>query len=136
MTIKLETKHIRNVAIFENITGVAALDCIIDSDTIYFVVKKEDVGMAIGKNGIIINMVKKTLSKNVVIIPYSNNPKEFIKNMLQGINIKNIEINNGVLMLNIPRSHIANVVGKRGRNIKIYRELLNRHFNIKDIRIR
>jgi len=134
MVIKLETKHIRSVAIFEQLTGVNAIDCLIDEDTVYFVVEKEKIGMAIGRNGVVLKVIKNTLGKNVKIYGYSKDLKEFIKNMIPSV--KNIEANGSSVTVYVPRVMIPSVIGKNGKNIKIIKEFLKRHFNINNLRIK
>lgn len=51
MTIKFTTNEIRYIALFESMTGAMVKDCIVDDDSgrITFLVKKGDMGLAIGK---------------------------------------------------------------------------------------
>ena len=49
--IKLTSEEMRYIALFENVTGATANDCIIDEDKnrIIFVTKQGDKGLAIGQ---------------------------------------------------------------------------------------
>ena len=51
--IRLTGREMRHIALFENITGATAKDCIVDEELnrIIFVVKEGDVGAAIGRGG-------------------------------------------------------------------------------------
>jgi len=81
--VKLTTEGIKYIALFESLTGAVTKDCVIDEDNdrVIFVVKKGDVGLAIGKRGVNIARVKKTIGKNVEVIEHSDDPVEFIKNL-------------------------------------------------------
>ena len=51
--IRLTSREMRYIALFESITGANVKDCIIDDELnrIIFVVKQGDIGAAIGKGG-------------------------------------------------------------------------------------
>ncbi|MBU0898833.1 MAG: NusA-like transcription termination signal-binding factor [Nanoarchaeota archaeon] len=134
MTVKLETNTIRTIAAFEKLTKVHAKDCLITDDCIYFLVNQNKIGLAIGKNGSVAKEVRRILGKPIKIFAYSSDPKELIKNMIP--NIKNLQINNESMMLTIPPDEKITVIGKNGRNIKIIKSIMDRHFGIKNLKIR
>ena len=49
MGVRLSAESIRYLTLFESITGASIKDCIVQDDKIIFVVKKGDMGIAIGK---------------------------------------------------------------------------------------
>ena len=71
---KLTTEGIRYIALFESLTGGMARDCVVDAENerIIFVIKKGDMGAAIGRKGSNINRVKKSVGKQIVIVEYSD----------------------------------------------------------------
>ena len=134
MTVKLGTEHIQAVAAFEKLTGVFVKDCLITDDCIYFLIKPGKMGLAIGKNGANIKKVRDVFKKQVKIFEYSENPEVFVKNVIQ--NIKTFSLNDGVVTISIPPKDRSMVIGKNGKNIKILRDMLNRNFNIKNLRLK
>ena len=134
MTVKLETESIRIMAAFEKLTKVNAKDCLITENCIYFVVDPKKLGFVIGKNGSVIKDVKKKLGKQVKVFGYYKNLEFFLKGMIPSI--KTIEINDGVITISIPNEDKVNVIGKNGNNIKAIRELMARHFKIKNVRVK
>lgn len=134
MAVKFGTGSIRSIAIFEQLTGVHAKDCLISEDYIYFLVEQGKVGLAVGKNGAVVKSVEKALGKKIKIFEFADNPEDLIKNLVP--NIKNIEINNGYMTISIPKIDRSVVIGKNGQNIRTIKELLNRHFKIKNLRLR
>jgi len=93
---KLTTEGIRYIALFESLTGGVARDCIVDEENgrIIFVIKKGDMGAAIGRKGSNINRVKKSVGKQIEIVEYSDDVKEFLENLFQPAAIKNVMIVN------------------------------------------
>jgi len=134
MGIKLTTEHVRIVGIFERLTGVNVRDCLINEDTVYFLVEPGKMGMVIGRNGNKIKNVCKTLGKKVKIFEHADTPEKLVRNLIPNIN--SIEIHNGVITVSIPVSDKSIVIGKNGKNIKMIREFLDRHFGIKNLRLR
>jgi len=87
---KLTTEGIRYIALFESLTGGMARDCVVDEDNdrIIFVIKKGDMGAAIGRKGSNINRVKKSIGKQIEIVEHSDDVKEFLENLFQPASIR------------------------------------------------
>ncbi|MFH1445408.1 MAG: NusA-like transcription termination signal-binding factor [Nanoarchaeota archaeon] len=134
MSVKLKTDDIRTIAVFENMTKVHAKDCIITDDCVYFLVDQKKIGLAIGKNGVIVREVRNALGKPIKIFAYSSNPKELISNMIP--NIKNLDFSGDSMTITIPAEEKMGAIGKNGKNIKIIKSIMERHFNIKNVKIR
>lgn len=134
MEVKLTTENIRAIALFEKVTDVHAKDCIITDNSFYFLVDAEKMGMAIGKNGSNIKELRGISGKNVKIFAYSTDMEEFLRNVIP--NIKNITINEHAVTVSISQSDKVMVIGKNGENINVIRELLKRHFNVENFKLR
>lgn len=134
MAVKLGIDSIRTIALFEKITNVHAKDCLITEDCVYFLVDPHKIGLAIGKNGAVIKEVRKSLGKQVKIFGYSDKPEDMIRNMIP--NIKNLNFNNGIMVITVSLEDKVAVIGKNGRNIKAIKEIMERHFSIKHIKLR
>jgi N utilization substance protein A len=134
MSVKLGTDSIRNIAAFEKITEVHARDCLITEDCVYFLVDPEKVGLAIGRNGVVIRELRKVFGKTVKVFGYYGTPELFVTNALP--HVKNIESSNGRITVTVPEEDRVAAIGRNGRNIKAVREIMERHFDIKDIRVK
>ncbi len=140
--IRFTSREMRYIALFESITGAMVKDCIIDDELnrIIFVVKKGEVGMAIGKGGKNIRLLEKMTGKKHEIIEHSDNPAQFIKNALKPARVKEIRITerpNGktiaVVAVNPRDKGVA--IGKNGRNAERIRFLAKRYFQIQHVSI-
>ena len=134
MGIKLETEDIRTIALFENITKVHAKDCLITDNCVYFLVDKEKVGLAIGKNGSVIRSVRNNLNKNVKIFGYSDTPEGMIRNLIQ--EPRSVTISDGSMTVSIAPEDRVGVIGRNGENIKAIREIMKRHFSIENLKLK
>ena len=83
--IKLTTDQMRLMSLFQNVTKATARDCIEDEklDRLIFVVNEGKMGLAIGKGGSHIKSLQNKINRNVEIVEYSNEPEQFLKNILK-----------------------------------------------------
>ncbi len=140
--IKLTSKEMRFIALFESITGAAVRDCILDEDAnrAIFIVKEGDVGMAIGKGGKNIRLLERMTSKKHEIIEYSDDPAQFIKNALKPAHVNELRITEkpdgksiAVVAVNPRDKGVA--IGRNGRNAERIRFLAKRYFQIQNVSI-
>jgi N utilization substance protein A len=127
------------IAFFEQTTGAHAKDCLVldDDEKIVFVVKSGDMGLAIGKNGNNINRVKKQIGRHVEVIEYSEDPKEFIRNLFQPAAIRNISVSTRgdrqIAIVDVATKDKGLAIGKNGRNINKVKLLAQRHHKFDDV---
>ena len=140
LKIRLTSDEMRYIALFENITGAVANDCIIDSrrDRIIIVVKPGDAGLAIGKHGSRIKLLKRMTKKEIELVEYADNPVDFIKNSFTPARIKEIRIterldNKKVAVVNVEDQDRGIAIGKDGRTAERTRYLAKRYFQIDNV---
>lgn len=140
--IKLTSKEMRYIALFQSITGAAVKDCILDDEAnrAIFMVKEGDVGMAIGKGGKNIHLLEKMTSKRHEIIEYSEDPAQFIKNALKPAHVTEIRITEktdgkSIAVVQVKPRDKGIAIGKNGRNAERIRFLAKRYFNIENVSI-
>jgi len=135
-----DTDTLRLMALFENMTHAAPKDCIVDQDggCVYFVVRQGDVGAAIGKNGSNVKHVEAVIKKSVKIFEYSDDLETFVKNLIPQSNEVAVKVADGVtaVEVRVERGSKAVVIGRDGRNIKLFKELLQRNHNVNDLVVR
>lgn len=140
--IKLTSKEMRYIALFESITGASVKDCVLDEESkrAIFIVKEGDVGMAIGKGGKNIHLLERMTSKRHEIIEYSDSPDQFIRNALKPAQVLEIRItekpdgkSSAVVRVNPKDKGVA--IGKNGRNAERIRFLAKRYFQIQNVSI-
>ena len=141
-TIKLTTDQIKLMSLFQNVTGATARDCIEDEklDRVIFVVNQGKMGLAIGKGGITIRNLQNVVKRNVELVEYSEDPTEFLKNMLNPKLVSEVKINKrldgsmqAIVMVDPKKKGI--VVGREGRNAEKARLLAKRSFQISSVLI-
>ena len=140
MPVTLDTETIRLITLFENLTGAGVKDCLVDNNNsiVYFVIDEGEIGKAIGKNGSSVKNTERLIKKVVKIFEFSDNAEKFIRNLIPQINSLKLKTENGrnVVDVWVDKKDKAVVIGRDGKNLKIYKELLHRNHAISEITVR
>jgi NusA-like KH domain protein len=127
-----DTDIIRVITAFENITGTEVRDCVC-SETVYFLVNPGKMAMAIGRNGHNIKIAEKMLKKPIKIFEWNEDCNQFIKNLIPSA--QKIDMNGEKITITLDKENRGIVIGRKGSNIKVIREFLERNSNIKDLKV-
>jgi N utilization substance protein A len=146
--IKLDREAMELMSLFNNISGAIIKDCLMfkspenSTDIIIFLVKKQDVGKAIGKSGEHVKDLMTKLQKKIDVIPFSEDLNEFIKFILNTskipIKVENIEIrenktNKKTVIITVKPQDRGKAIGKDGSMIRKIKTLVLRHFEIDNV---
>lgn len=140
--IKLTSDELRLMSLFQSITSATARDCIVDDrmERVIFVVNKGQMGLAIGKGGSTIKQLQNVVAKKVELVEYSDDPVEFIRNMLNAEMVGEVRISDrsdgtkqAVVVVDARKK--GAVVGREGRNAEKARLLAKRYFQISNVLI-
>ncbi len=130
------------MGLFQNISGATARDCVIDSkaERVIFVINKGEMGLAIGKSGETIKKVQKVVGKQIELVEWSDDPKQFVMNSLSPqlvSEIRMLERPDGAIIFTVvvDEKKKGAILGKGGRNADKARLLARRHFSVESIRI-
>lgn len=140
MDIKFDTDTIRLMIFFENMSGAPVKDCFVDqeSNTIYFIIDEGKVGIAIGKNGNSVRKAEEVIGKKIKLFEFSKDLTTFVKKLIpQAIEV-NIKNDNDKVIVNvkIEKKNKAMIIGRDGRNLKIFKQILQRNHKVDDLVIR
>lgn len=139
MGVKLSSESIRYLTLFESLTGASLKDCIVKDEKIVFVVRKGEMGAAIGKGGINIEKIKELVGKRVEVVEHSDDPVEFVENIFKPIDVDvrlQEKDNKKVIQVSVNPQYKGLIIGKSGKNINKAKELAKRHHEIEDIMIK
>jgi len=131
----------RYIALFENITGATASDCVIDSeaDRIIFIAKPGEMGLAIGKGGKNINMLRKMTGRPIEVVEFSDTVEGLVKNCLSPAKVREIRIterpDRKIVVVEVDPKDKALAIGKNGRTIDKTRMLAKRYYQIDHVQI-
>lgn len=139
--IKLGGEEIRLIALFENITGATANDCIIDgeADRIIFLAKAGEMGLAIGKGGKNINALRQMTGRPIEVVEFADTAEGLIRNCLAPAKIKEIRVTESpdrkLVVVEVEPKDKALAIGKNGRTIDKTRMLAKRYYQVDHVQI-
>jgi len=123
----------------EQDAGVQALDVLVDSENLVFVVKSEDLGRAIGKNASNIARMERKFGRKVDFVEYSENLDGFLKNLFKPVKLESIQLSENAggqsAVLRVDSQNKGLAIGKGGSKINRARELAKRHFGVVELKL-
>ena len=140
MKLTFDTDTIRMITLFENITHAPVKDCMIDKDsnTVYFLIEEGKIGVAIGKNGSSVKQAERAIGKTIKLFESSNDLVSSVKKMIPqatSIKVKN-EDGKVTVEIRVEKKNRPIVIGRNGRNLKLYRELLKRNHKVDNLSVK
>ena len=137
--IMLSKEAMQCINMASNLVKIDILDCMITDDKLIFIVKKGQLGAAIGIKASNLERLRKTFKKNIKFVEFDTDKERFIYNLCKPYKINNIIFEGNkettVARVTVDQSDKSKIIGKDGRNIEIIRKLANRHHSIKDVQV-
>ncbi len=138
--ILLSNEAMQCINMAANILKIDIIDCIVSEDRLIFIVKKGQLGIAIGLKGKNIEKLRNVFKKNIKFVELDEDKETFIKNLCKPYKVNDISIEgsgeSSVVKIEASTSDKSKLIGKGGSNIDIIRKLAHRHHSIKDVQIK
>lgn len=130
---------LRYINLFEAVTKTRVKDCMETEEKLVFVVEPGQANRAVGKAGENVIRLKNQTGKNIQVIEYSDEPEKFIRNVFYNYNVQSVVIENRGNVVHatvtVDPKVKGRAIGKNGRNLKIARDIVNRHHNVQSINV-
>ena len=125
-----ERRYIEELRI---LTKATALDCIIDMrfDRIIYVIKKGDMGFAIGRKGENIRRLEGVIGKKIEMVEYDAEMEDFLTNIFRPASITHFNRDDEQKKINAvvaKRADVGIAIGKNGSTIEKARTLVKRFY--------
>jgi N utilization substance protein A len=138
--IMLSNETMQYINMASNITKTDILDCMVTEDKLIFIVKKGQLGAAIGIKAKNLERLRGLFKKNIKFVEFDTDKERFVINLFKPYKINNISLDgegdSTVIKVEVEVSDKSKIIGKGGRNIDIIRKLARRHHSIKDVQIK
>ena len=137
--IVLTDDTLRYIALFQQLTHTNAVDCRDTPDKLVFVVEKGQGNIAVGKKGEHVIKLKEITGKNIQVVEYSDDPAQFVMNVFHVYKPQKVviekrgDINHATVTVDPELKGRA--IGKAGRNLRIARDIVNRHHDIQSLSV-
>ncbi len=140
MSRRLTDTERQHIVLFEDKTGVAPSDCVLDPDRdrIIVVVPPGDMADAIGPDGRAVGRVETAIDATVMVVADAEAPEDFVANALAPAAVYDVTITDNddrVAHVEVDPADMGVAIGTDGRTVEAARLLADRHFDIDDVRI-
>lgn len=137
--IVLTEDTLRYIALFQALTHTNAVDCLEADDKLVFVVEKGQGNIAVGKKGDHVIKLSEKTGKSIQVVEYSDDPEQFVKNVFHVYGPQKVVIeqrgNITHATVTVDPELKGRAIGKNGRNLRIARDIVNRHHDIQSISV-
>jgi len=137
MKIKYDLNLMKFMSFFESLTNTRLKDCFIDKNSLLvFVVEENQIAKAIGKKGVNVKNIKEKLNRKIKIVEFNPHLEIFIANLINPLKAKEIKIDEKIVTIVGPDTKTKGLlIGRNGQNLRNYEEIVNRYFDIKEIKV-
>ncbi|MFW6449016.1 MAG: NusA-like transcription termination signal-binding factor [Halobacteriota archaeon] len=137
MARELDAEALRLLRTFESVTGVEALDCVVDEahDRVAFVVPSGQLAAAIGPNGRTVEALEDRLGRDVHLVEMADRPEDFVANSLRPAAVYGVAIEDDRAVVEVAEADRGAAIGADGRHIELARTLAARHLDLEDVQL-
>jgi len=130
---------LRYASLFQDVTRTTVVDCLDTPDRIVFVVQTGDIARAIGKKGENVAKLRRLMNRDILVVEFSDVPETFISNIFRNYKVKKVEIEQrGDIThatVTVEATLKGKAIGREGKNLRIARDLIVRHFPIQSVSV-
>ncbi len=136
MKIKYDAQLMKLMSFFESATNARLKDCLIDANGILTFIVADNIGLAIGKNGVTAKKLELTLKRKIKIVAFSESLEEFLRSLLMPLKIRGVELNEEKTVVIIPEPESRGyIIGRAASNLRNYESIIKRYFDVKELRV-
>ncbi len=138
LKVRLTGEDMKHISLFEGFTGAAAIDCIVDGENEAIFIVSPGEGGKIRYSAV--RRLEQMIKKPVVVIEYSEDPLQFIRNSLSPakvLEVKMVEHPDGkrTASVTVSASDRGKAIGRGGRVAQRTRALAKRYHGIDNVHI-
>ena len=136
LKVKFDISLMKLITFFEAITRSRAKDCVETDEKVLFIVEPGQLGKALGKKAVNLGRLETKLKKKVKIAEFNEDRVQFLKNLVWPVEVQEVMIEEDVITL-IGKDTKAKglLIGKNGKNLRYYEDVLKRYFPIQEIKV-
>tara|TARA_Y100000310_G_scaffold25352_1_gene24263 strand:- start:4550 stop:4963 length:414 start_codon:yes stop_codon:yes gene_type:complete len=133
--IRYDINIIKYISLFETLIGVNVKDCI-DTNPITFIVEQNQIGKAIGKNGVNVKKLESMFNRKIKILEFNPEVLQFVKNVIYPLKGDEVSKKDNTVIISVKdNTSKALLIGRESQNIKNTAQIVKRHFEIDNIKV-
>uniref|UniRef100_A0A7J3ZKK9 Probable transcription termination protein NusA n=1 Tax=Fervidicoccus fontis TaxID=683846 RepID=A0A7J3ZKK9_9CREN len=137
--IRLTPEELRYIALFQDVTGATVKDCILldNENAVIFIVKKGDMGLAIGRKGANVKKLRKILGKDIKIVEDGETVEDLAINCVAPARVRGVKVveisGKKRVYISVDPKDKGIAIGKNGKTIARTKLILRRYFDVDDV---
>ena len=138
MRVELSDEARRYIGRFDELTGVAPKDCLVEGDRLVFLLPAGEMAAAIGQAGETVEAAERDLGKSIDLVEDADTAEAFVASALAPAAVNAVTVseqNDRVAYVEVPEPDRGVAIGTDGRNIETARTLAKRHHDVDDIQL-
>ena len=138
MRVELSDQARQYIGRFDELTGVAPKDCLVEEDRLVFLVPAGEMAAAIGQAGETVEEAERRLGKSVDLVEDADTAESFVASALAPAAVNAVTVseqNDTVAYVEVPEPDRGVAIGAEGQNIETARTLAKRHYDIDDVQL-
>lgn len=137
MVKTIDMQLMRYINLFRKISRISSNHCFSYNNTVIFGVQKKEVQKAIGEDSINLKKMSDVIQKKIKIVAIPRDIRDaesFISTVVSPAQIKNVEIEGNVLIINSAPQNKAMLIGRNKRRLEEIKKIVKEYFD-KEVRI-
>jgi len=133
----IDMQVMRYINLFSKVSKISPKHCFVYNNSVIFVVPEDKVSQAIGENGKNIKKVSEILEKKVKVDLKPEglgDAEKFISTIIYPTQMKNIEIQDGYLIINAGSQNKAMLIGRNKTRFEEMKRIIKNYFG-KELKI-
>ena len=140
MRVEISDEARRYIGAFDDLVGVAPLDCLVedDGDRLVFLLPAGEMSEAIGPGGRTVDRVESELGADVELVENATTPEAFVANALAPAAVRGVTVSeqgDTVAYVEVVEADRGVAIGTDGHTIEAARTLARRHFDVDDVQL-
>ena len=138
MYVELSDEARRYMGRFDELTGVAPRDCLVEGDRLVFVIPAGEMAAAIGQGGTTVTEAEQRLGRSVELVEDADTPESFVASALAPAAVTAVTISeqdDRVAYVEVAPADRGVAIGADGQNIETARTLAKRHYDVDDVQL-
>lgn len=139
MAKTIDMQFMRYINLFERFSGVSTSDCFVYNNILFFGVPKSKIFKAMGPRGKNVKDLSDVLRRRIKIVEMpagnDNGIKKFILDLIAPIEVNNIEVGAGEVVICAPMQSRAMLIGRDRVRENELLEILKKSFGIEKVKI-
>ncbi|MHB8396671.1 MAG: KH domain-containing protein [Thermoplasmataceae archaeon] len=138
--VTIDNRMMENIVLFEKLARTEVKEYLENEDMILYIVGEKRIGDIFKQNPDIVSRLREKTSKHILMAEQSRDLLTFVRNILLRFGIKEIYViwrgGQTEVQVVVEQEDIGKVIGKEGRNIKLFRDAVQRLFNVKNVSVK